>query len=483
MLRRTLPLALALAACADRDPVDPVDPLADAGPDPTDARPVDPPPVVTTCPVSGTLAQPSLVETDPTVLARFGFARVLDRLRATAGASGQTSLALFQGWWRSFGASPAAGDCDDPGVDPQRFGLQCPRAPEAALGAVDPLSPSSGVRFRPVGLFDRLDLAPGDGATCGEYRIVYALDAGPGAAIGGRALVIFEAALPNPDRARGLDGCLPVARFWQALSAEADPAVRAARLEQLYFTGGAVPGFPAVVDAAHYGLADAGAPFAAGQIRTNTFVDSVEWSLREFKLRRTCATPSSCRLAFELVPVKANPAEALFAGTHPGSTAFVGAFTAQLGGLLGADPATLTLDVPELDDTYESVSQPATATVRYALRASNATRAAVQRELIARGSPLTTTQVLARATTQTCAGCHEISSNADLGGGLAWPPSNGFTQIDEAGTLSPALTSLFLPHRLTVLERFINARCGAAKPAVGGDPHRTLGGGLVGAAH
>ena len=84
---------------------------------------------------------------------------------------------------------------------------------------------------------------------------------------------------------------------------------------------------------------------------------------------------------------------------------------------------------------------------------------------------------------ETCAGCHEVSSNVDLGGGLRWPPSNGFTQIDERGQLSPALLDSFLPHRLDLLEGFINARCGTARATVAPiDPTRTLGGGLVGAA-
>jgi hypothetical protein len=121
--------------------------------------------------------------------------------------------------------------------------------------------------------------------------------------------------------------------------------------------------------------------------------------------------------------------------------------------------------------------------VRYAARASVATRADLQRGLIVRGSSLTTTNVLARATTQTCAGCHEVSSNVDLGGGLRWPPSNGFTQIDERGQLSPALLDSFLPHRLDLLEGFINDRCGTARVAAPIDPTRTLGGSLVGAAN
>ncbi|MBK9036740.1 MAG: hypothetical protein IPL61_36740 [Myxococcales bacterium] len=474
-------LLAAALGCVDREPFDPIEPPIEPPIDP----PVDPPPVVT-CPVSGTAPSRSLAITEPAALARFGFGRVLDRLRSTGGTAGtQTSLALYQAWLRTFGASPAAGDCDDASIDPEGYGLRCPRGPELALASVDPLGPGAPVRFVPVGLFNRFDLAPADGRHCGEYRIVFALASEPGARIGGRGFVIFEAALPNPTPAAGADACLPVARFWQALSAELDPAVRAARLEQFYFTGDAVPGFPAVVDARHYGLAaGAAASFGAGQIRTNLFVDDIEWDLREFKLRRRCGDPATCQLAVEQVTVKANPAEALFAGTHAGAAAFTTAFVAQLPGLVGADPATLALDVPDVANTFESVSTPGTANVRYATRASVTLRAELQRGLLTLAAPLTTSQVLARATTQTCAGCHELSSRVDLGAGVAWPASNGFTHVDERGQLSPALTEVFLPHRRAVLERFINARCDAARRAPDDvDATRTLGGGVVGAAN
>ena len=65
-----------------------------------------------------------------------------------------------------------------------------------------------------------------------------------------------------------------------------------------------------------------------------------------------------------------------------------------------------------------------------------------------------------------------------------WPGSNGFTHIDGAKTLSPALTGVFLPRRKAVLEAFINARCATAKVATTViDPELTIGGSPVGAAN
>src|SRR6185436_3426806 len=100
----------------------------------------------------------------------------------------------------------------------------------------------------------------------------------------------------------------------------------------------------------------------------------------------------------------------------------------------------------------------------------------IKAELTDLGSTLTVNQVLNRATTQTCAGCHMVSNGQALGGGLTWPSSLGFVHIDESSALSPALSGTFLPRRKAVLEKFINDRCAsgtAPAPAdgtIGGSP-------------
>jgi hypothetical protein len=477
----------------------------DAGPDasidatPIDGRPIDGPPIDGPdgdCRVGGTPTQPALVVTDPTVLARFGFARVMERILTTAQvAPGQTARATFQQWMRTFGASPASGDCDDPGIDPERFGLVCPRPPEARLALVDPFTPSSGVAFEPLGLFNRFDLAPADGSNCGEYRIVYAMQSRV-AGLPGRALIIFEGVLPNPTPGGGIDACLPVARFWQGLGRTGSSTEVADALERFYLTGGAVAGFPAVVAAHAYGLArGATADHGEGQIRTNFFIDSLEWQLREFKLRRTCADsadPATCRLTFAHVTVKSNPAEELMFG-HPRAASFQSQFVAQVPRLVGRNPSSLSLAPADVFNEYESVSS--RTTVDYATGGFDpAFRSALASKLASIGSPLSPIDVLRRATTQTCAGCHQVSNNAFLGGGMVWPPSLEFVHIDENRRLSPALTTAFLPHRRQVLENFINARCDpanarAASDVVLGDADiarliadgATVGGGAVGA--
>ncbi len=487
------------AACVDGDPA-PLDDVSESltAPATTDTAATDAAAdtaaaaaAAAACPVSGTIPARSLAVTDATALAKFSFTRVMDRLRATAGtATVQTNLAIYQAWFRTFGATAAAGDCNDATIDPEHYGLRCPRTPELKLASVNPFAATSTVKLVPVGLFNRFDLAPSSGANCGEYRIVYSVTATAAAPLTGPGFVIFEAALPNPTPAAGIAACLPVAQFWQSLSTDADAASRAAKLEKFYFTGGAVAGFPAVVDARHYGLANgATAAFTAGQIRTNMFIDGAEWALREFKLRKACAVPTdptTCRLSFAHQPVKANPAEELFAGTHARSSTFLAAFVNQVPALIRTTVPTIGLATANVFNEFESISMPGTETVRYRARASAATRAAIQQKLTALGSTLTPANVLDRATTQTCAGCHQTSVGVALGGGLVWPSSNGFTHIDGAKTLSPALTAVFLPRRKAVLEAFINARCTATRSqgtVLASDPSLTIGGSPVGAAN
>ena len=441
------------------------------------------------CPVSGTDVTRALAVTTPTILARFGFTRVMTRLRATASIGELTNTALFQTWMKTFGASAAPGDCNDAGLDPNHYGLVCPRVPEAKLATVDPFAAVATVTYQPVGLFNRFDLAPASGAHCGEYRIVYAMSS-TGTQVGGRSFLIFEAALPNPTPSAGLAACLPVAQFWADLSADPSDTSRAAKLEKFYFTGGAVAGFPAVVDAHHYGLADgATAAHGAGQVRTNMFIDNIQWQLREFKLRRTCTTPTdptTCTLRFDHVTVKTNPANEVFGASHARSAAFHTAFPNQVAPLARASAATLGMSISDAFNELESVSHFDRNDVVYTAFADAPLRAAIQAKLTAMGSSLTVNNILDRATTQTCAGCHEKSNGAPLGGGVIWPPSMGFVQIDEGRNLSPALRTSFLPRRKAVLEAFLNSHCAAlagasALPAA--DSGLTIGGSPEGAAN
>lgn len=416
----------------------------------------------------------SLAVTDPVVLAKFSFARVMDAIRVSANVSpAETSLGIYQRWMRTFDATSAKGDCNDPSIDPNDYGLVCPRLAEADFAKLDPFAESSESRFVPVALFNRFDLAPSNGSTCGEYRIVYAMS--PVRTIPGRAFLIFEAALPNPRPDLGLAACAPVAQMWRGLSGDPDAASRAAKLEQFYFAG--LDGFEPVVSATHYGLPFGSPSRAIGQVRTNFFAFFQEWQLREFKLKRSC-TSTACTLAFSHVTVKNNPAEELFSGAHSKAGTFRSHFVGQVRGLAGPTLTSISMRTGNGFNEFESVSQ--RNDVAYSLVANEPIRSAVATKLTSLKSSLTPNEIFDRATTQTCAGCHQVSNGAPLGGGLQWPQSLGFVHVDEGGALSPALTEVFLPHRAAVLHSFVQQSCAGVTGQDLPAPGTTLGGAAEG---
>ena len=396
-----------------------------------------------TCPPPAIDSSRSLAVTDPAALANFTFLRVMTQIANTAKAT-NTPLDIYKAWMATFA------NCSDPKIDPNGYGIVCPRI-ESTLGAIDPFQPT-GPHFVPVALTNRFDLAPRSGADCGEYRIVFALLNG-----NGRAFIIFEGRLPNPTPSIGISGCAPVADFWAQLSTDNDPASRATKLDKFYFGG--IAGFEPVVAASHYGLVTPiSSAVRKGQIRTNFFVQFQQWQLREFQLAKPCLTSARCALAVEHVTVKTNPANELFTGTHANAPAFQSAFLSQIPALSRKPAATIAMTNGNNFNEFESVSQGSTDTL-YA----NFTQQSFRDQITAAitNPNLNATNILDRATTQSCAGCHQLSagSHAQLGDGVVWPQSLGFVHVNEQSQLSPALTSSFLPQRSQVLTQFLRSQC------------------------
>ena len=422
----------------------------------------------------------SLAVTDQATLARFSLKRVLDQLVAQSNVSGLTSRRLFQQWWDTQNPKPGLGlgpHCDDgsdaSGPTLNGFPYSCRPAPsEGAQASCDPFAPNSPCAYIPIGLFNRFDMMPENGEYCGEYRIVYAKASGV-ATSDDRNLLIFEAALPNPLPLLGIEGCRPALELWAGLSTENDPEVRAARLEGFYFSGMlvAVPPFPPVIKIEHFGAG----PGGRGQIRTNQFVVPPApatriWSLREFKLQRSCGLLSCSALRVVPVTSKGNPYGPLLSqsGTHARTADFQAFLPAQVNTLSGDTIPEIAIAIP---DTYNSGQSEANGNPESNFAAQlgvepSPLRLALQASLTAAGSSLTVDQVVARAQAQTCAGCHRISNSADLGAGLIWPPSLGFTHVTERETevvdgqtryrISDALTSTFLPHRQKLFEQYLD---------------------------
>lgn len=408
----------------------------------------------------------SLFVTDPEVMAQFPFQDVMNQIVARASVGAQTSLQLYKQWWDTQNdaahAQTQGPHCDDqktlgqPSVN--GFPIQCPRQ-EGTLAATNPFVGTGPDTYLPIGVVNRFDLAPSDGSHCGEYRVVYGKRSGLTNPLD-RNLIIFEARLPNPHPEQGLDGCTDVASFWGDLTNDNNASSRATKLRSFYFTG--LPGFAPVIDPAHF----FGSENGSGQIRTNQFMSgrpylggpplAQQWQLREFRLTRPCAA-GVCRLVVRESSVKNNPFGGLFALSGNSTQAFRDDFLQnQLPLLITNDINAISLSTPLSFNAGQSSEQDASNDYGAQLAQNPAFAAQIEARLDQLGRPdLSADNAADRATTQSCAGCHQLSPGTNLGGGVVWPASNVFTQIDENRTLSPALTTTFLPHRKQVLEAFL----------------------------
>ncbi|WP_437510624.1 hypothetical protein [Sorangium sp. So ce1099] len=478
-------------------------------------------------------AQRSLIltkATDPLAMARFPLQLVLDQLIMRAGTGDQqTALELYRRWWDFFNHSteaqfPDAIHCDEQ-TDSEGFHtlngfrIACPRR-EGRLAASEPFNPSSPDFMEPLAVVNRFDLAPQDGSHCGEYRIVYGKKS---AGQADRNLIILEAQLPNPHPECGVAACLPVAEFWARLPT-LDAAARAQELERFFTVGLLDAGFGPVLHPDNYADAVHGPAGrrGTGQIRTNQFMGNPgapgqvqagqDWQLHEFKLAKVFDGPNGePRLHIKPVPVKENPFADLFGvnfdPSDPRKASFMDDFMESVDKL-----TTLSSDINDIQlkgstqDLYNAGESIVRSDNDYALQLEPPVnfpwnfelRDRIGAELVRLGrdtifSPL---DVAARATTQSCAGCHQLSDGASLGNGVTWPRKEPekpvdeqefrFVHVREDGELSQALTHSFLPHRDGVLEAFLAAHadgntCSPAAAAAAfaverDEPVPTLGG-------
>jgi hypothetical protein len=418
----------------------------------------------------------SLAVTEQTILSRFSLQRVLTQLATQSTVPGLTATALFQQWWDTQNPGPGlypGPHCDDTtsesmGSTINGYPYLCRDEAEGTQASCDPFAADSACAYIPIGLFNRYDQAPENGAHCGEYRIVYAKASGV-TSTSDRNLVIFEAVLPNPHPQQGLKGCQQIIDTWASLTPENDIQKRAAALEKFYFIGQG--DISPVISISNFGDNALG----VGQIRTNQFSNtSSGWSFREFKLLRSC-TGSSCSSA-RFIPVtnKNNSFGPLF---EPSSTlataeAFRAFFPSQVAKLNASSIPGLDISTPDTFNTAQSQASGTTAAeMRYSVQfgtGESSLRTELQTQLTALGSALTPNDIVARAQALSCAGCHRLSNNAPLGGGLIWPASLGFTHVTERATevvggetrfvISDTLLNHLLPARQAIFEDFLNNR-------------------------
>jgi hypothetical protein len=437
-------------------------------------------------------ARRTLAVTDEAIVGKLSLEKVMDQLAVQAGVPGVTGLSLFQELWDTQNLrseSPSAvkkADYCDLGVN--LWPYECSRR-AGKLTAQDPF-PKAGLTrpedFIAIGLTNRIDIHAPNWSDCGEYRMIFARRSGSDSNAK-RALVIFEARLPNPQPTRGMSGCKPIARFWDSL-AGMSVAARGDELVRFFFKGtaGSLP----VIHIDNYGNRSTN----TGQIRTNEFMDAdqggVDWVLREFKLRKVPLAGGGTRL-MNREPVKTNPFGDLFSDVARDqlraesfqkaflapenlralATASINGFSFPAGNGAGQGNAGESFsssfvreqvrsnggftrppnqtDLNRTDD-YEGMFTRHGGGFAMRLQAAlNAT--------FPNGAPITPLEAVRRAEAMSCAGCHERSDGKALGGGLTWPGRpNSFRFVHVSERRSEMRNGRFAIS--SALEFFLRAR-------------------------
>lgn len=480
-------LACALLAGCGEGPSasEPTRPSTQVKPNPTDPveDPFFPPAPTPECNPSITVTADSqaLIVRDPAVLEGFSLHRVLTQIIKRSGLPESVTpeellKRLFDTQNTSAGAVFAENiHCDSP--ENKAFknspAVGCPRAEGALATSSGLFTPGHPDYFAPVALVNRSDLMTQAPMSCGEHRIVFAKWSGrtdPSA----RVFLIFEAALQNPFPGDVM-GCYPVAKLWSGLEGESNPEVVRARLEGLYFDG--LSGFQPVVDPIHYGLKgsdDEQYGHQSGQIRLSQRMED-PWEMREFRFAPLENAVNAPFFMFLPATVKNNPMPELFepAVVTPSALSFRDEFIwNQLSTLAAPELKDIRMLTQNMYNAGESAVSGVAETdyVGLALDTGDPSFGAAIDQQIANlglgadcppGDPLTAEAILSRATVQSCAGCHAPSKflgpERKIGCGLTWPDTLGEVHIDEKGTLSDALTSVFLPRRAGVLQTFAQA--------------------------
>lgn len=410
----------------------------------------------------------SFVVTSRAVLAGFSFQRVMQAIVDRSGTSTAAS-ALVEQMFDTQNPKPGlrapnAPHCDDFVANdgtPLFNGLprRCP-TPESWLAAADPFDG----RFVPLAVVNRFDQTPADGSNCGQYRVIFAR-VSPNPA--DRLHIIFEAVLPNPNPAAGIAACRPVAEFWAELSEIDSVPLRRAALEQFFFDG--LDGFAPALDPDHLSLA------SGGGIRTmqNTAASAVGVRFYQFRLAKYCGS-GGCDLVAEPDVLANMPFGRFFDATYdtPAARAFRDEFVARVAGLAIDDVNLYSIEVPRQFLMAESDPVDGEFEFAYgvAFRRAQSTPAGqdfagrIEAGLKRAGSGLTPDQLIMRAETQSCVGCHILFG--PVGDGVEFPRSidtfqhvsENFVEQGPSGprfAISPAMQNVFVPHRMEILERFL----------------------------
>ena len=150
-----------------------------------------------------------MMETNEQAVASVAIGDVFKAL-ASNGGHGGDPLRLYQEIFDSYATAdqallPDAVHCGDETTDGDTtlngYHIDCNRREAAHVNDMD--------KFFATAFVNRMDLAPANGAHCGQQRMIFANNSQ------GRTFMILEAQIPNPSPELGIDGCRPLAQFGQ----------------------------------------------------------------------------------------------------------------------------------------------------------------------------------------------------------------------------------------------------------------------------
>jgi len=406
------------------------------------------------CQIPSDVTKPErvLLESNLDAVGQVNLSMAFQALATNGGHTGD-QLALYQQIYDSYASAdraqlPGAIHCGDEMTDGvptlNGYPIDCNRAEAAHVNDMG--------NFFATAFVNRIDLAPANGANCGQQRMIFANQSQ------GRAFMILEAQIPNPSPELGVEGCRPLAQFWMNQNDNPDAKSRGALLAQAFLQGG-------VKGLAEFGF---GAFFTAenltvgsGQIRTNQF-DSSPWTLREFKLAL-----SGDALTAVPFPTAEAPNGALWNENSglPQGDACRQSFLTALDGVVTDNMSAMSFVVDSACKDAESRND---FSEDYDGQLSQGFRSQLQDKLKSMASSLSPDDVANRARfSGSCIGCHNEASGSFLGDGLFAPTSSDFPQVVEfAGqckdgetgncfTTSNALDTVFLPGRLQVMSNLL----------------------------
>ncbi|HEX7676705.1 MAG TPA: hypothetical protein VF713_01175 [Thermoanaerobaculia bacterium] len=280
-----------------------------------------------------------------------------------------------------------------------------------------------------------------------------------------RLHIILEPVLRNPNPSAGLAGCRPVAQFWADLTKIDSIDERRAKLEQFYFDG--IPGVAPVIDPDHFGI-------TGGGIRTTQIAAGGSAPrMYQFHLTRDC---SGDRCTMLMTPdVLPNMVFGdLFDSTDNSARAAAlrDAFVEQVPNLAVRNVNEYFIDIPrdyviaESDPLDNDKAFDYIAPFNRSKVAAPDFKNRIQTKLTSIGSTLTPEQIILRAETQNCFGCHFLTG--DVGEGVTFPRSiDSIQQVTEDTPetaeggprylISAAMRDTFIPHRMQILIDFLNS--------------------------